>query len=330
MNVAAWMEKATGAEVAGPPVLVQELWSGYGRIERWWLQDAAEPQQGERSVILKVIDPGDSQRDHPRGWSSNLSDDRKRKSYVFERAFYRRHIAELAGRARCPARIADTETSTGGMMILEDLDRAGFGARRTEATDAEIRACIRWLASFHATFMGQEPEGLWERGTYWHLGTRPDELAATQDAQLRAAAPEIDARLGAAQFQTFVHGDAKIANFCFRSDALRDAHQEVAAVDFQYVGGGVGVQDLGYFLGSCLEDRALATQADGYLDVYFEDLAAALAESHAGGHKGAAIEEEWRTLWPYAWADFHRFLAGWSPGHWKLSRYSDEMLRSVL
>lgn len=320
------MEEATGSKVAGPPVLVQGLWSGYGRIERWWLRGEADSSEGGRSVILKVIDPGDRGGNHPRGWDSSLSDSRKRKSYAVERAFYRGHIAKLEGRARSAALIAEIETHTGGMMILEDLDRSGFSARHSEATDAEIRACVRWLATFHAAFMGRGPGDLWERGTYWHLGTRPDELAATKDTKLRNAAPGIDARLGAAKFRTFVHGDAKIANFCFQAATARDANQEVAAVDFQYVGGGVGVQDLSYFLGSCLEDGALAEKADGYLDVYFENLKAALD----GDLDGTAIEREWRALWPFAWADFHRFLAGWAPGHWKLSEYSNQMLRAVI
>lgn len=318
------MEEATGAEVAGAPLLVQELWSDYGRIERWYLRAGA--QAGERSVILKVVDPGEHRQGHPRGWASTRSDERKRRSYGIERTFYRRYVAALSGVARTAARIAEKETPTGGMLILEDLDHAGFGARRSTATDAEIRACIRWLAAFHAAFLGREPEGLWERGTYWHLETRPDELAAIEDERLRAAAPEIDARLGSARFRTLVHGDAKIANFCFRGDGARDAAQEVAAVDFQYVGAGAGVQDLGYFLGSCLDDAALDRHADAYLDVYFDELGAALDDCH----DGPAIEEEWRALWPYAWADFHRFLAGWAPGHWKLSSYSDRMLRSVL
>jgi hypothetical protein len=31
-----------------------------------------------------------------------------------------------------------------------------------------------------------------------------------------------------------------------------------------------------------------------------------------------------------AWADFHRFLKGWSPDHWKLSDYSERVTREVI
>src|SRR5690606_28569084 len=115
-------------------------------------------------------------------------------------------------------------------------DASGFGGRRQQLTDTEITACLRWLAAFHALFMHEAPVGLWEVGTYWHLATRPDERAAMQDLELRHAADAIDRTLNSASHQTIVHGDAKVANFCFASD--RGA---VAAVDFQYVGASAGV-----------------------------------------------------------------------------------------
>ena len=31
-----------------------------------------------------------------------------------------------------------------------------------------------------------------------------------------------------------------------------------------------------------------------------------------------------------AWADFHRFLKGWSPGHWKINSYSEQVVKKVI
>ena len=43
-----------------------------------------------------------------------------------------------------------------------------------------------------------------------------------------------------------------------------------------------------------------------------------------------ALVSEWRDLYPLAWTDFHRFLKGWSPGHWKINSYSERLTREVL
>jgi hypothetical protein len=43
-----------------------------------------------------------------------------------------------------------------------------------------------------------------------------------------------------------------------------------------------------------------------------------------------AVIEEYKTLYKYAWADFYRFLDGWSPGHWKMHDYSKAMTKQVL
>ncbi len=208
--------------------------------------------------------------------------------------------------------------------MLEDIDAAGFPVRRQDATDADMLACLGWLADFHARFLGVAPEGLWPTGTYWHLATRPDELAALADPRLRAAAPLIDARLQQCRLRTFVHGDAKIANFCFPTEG-----DGVAAVDFQYVGGGCGMKDVAYFLSSCMTERECEDRAEGFLDAYFAMLrdALPLAESPIDP---AALDVEWRALYPIAWADFYRFLAGWSPDHWKIHGYSDRVTREVL
>jgi len=42
------------------------------------------------------------------------------------------------------------------------------------------------------------------------------------------------------------------------------------------------------------------------------------------------LEREWRSLFDVAWADFHRFLKGWSPDHWKLNSYSERLTKRVI
>ena len=45
------------------------------------------------------------------------------------------------------------------------------------------------------------------------------------------------------------------------------------------------------------------------------------------------IIREWRYLYPFACADFYRFLAGWSPEHWKIDeelQYQTEIALEAL
>jgi aminoglycoside phosphotransferase (APT) family kinase protein len=217
------------------------------------------------------------------------------------------------------------------LFVLEDLDAAGFGIRRSRVSEAELQACLRWLASFHATFLGEQPESLWKVGSYWHLATRPDELGALGDRALQRAAPKLDERLNRARFRTLVHGDAKLQNFCFAADA-----SAVAAVDFQYVGGGVGVKDLAYFLSSALPAAQLEREADGYVDDYFRELRRALEGRKLGSDGGmpspdfAPLEAEWRELYPFACADFYRFLLGWAGDDAGRDRYLEGVTRALL
>ena len=175
--------------------------------------------------------------------------------------------------------------------------------------------CIRDSASI---------SGLWETGTYWHLETRPDELERMDDPSLKQAASSIDQKLKDSRFLTLVHGDAKLANFCFSSDG-----SDVAAVDFQYVGGGCGMKDLAYFVGSCFRDEEAEHVEEEVLAYYFCQMKIFL-EKMDNPISLNELEKNWRPLYRVAWADFHRFMKGWSPGHWKLSDYSERVSREVI
>jgi hypothetical protein len=264
---------ATGSSVRRS-TRVQTLWGGYGELLRLELANGA-------TVVLKDVHP--PKRD-------DRSHARKVRSYDVESAFYRSYASRTNDACRVARPIAVHAEPHRWLILLEDLDAAGF---RRRARDLE--PCVRWLAAFHARFLGERPEHLWEEGTYWHLATRPDELARTEDRELREGAPLFDRALANARFQTLVHGDAKPANFCFGADG-------VAAVDFQYVGGGCGMKDVAYLLHGSVSAR----EEGELLDRYFAAL---------GGSR--ELEREWRALYPVACADFVRFLAGWSPGSYE-------------
>lgn len=311
---------ALGASGARFTRRLQSLWSGYGELWRVAL-DAAPGAATPASVIVKWVAP-------PRD-EGGRSHGRKLRSYDVELRWYRAYAAECDAVCRVPAALHCSARGGRWLFVLEDLDAAGFSERRSHLGAPEVASCLRWLAHFHARFLGRAPEGLWAVGTYWHLATRPDELAVLSDRRLREAAPLLDARLRAARHQTFVHGDAKVENFCFLAGARAAADQAVAAVDFQYVGGGPGIKDVAYFLSSCLTPRECALTAERHLTTYFQELRAALA-THRPDVDASAVEAEWRELFPVAWADFYRFLLGWAPGAYDHDSYSRELTARAL
>ncbi len=300
----------TGASSLFEKEVIQELWSGYGKILRVGLENAAV-----ESVVVKHVQLPRSNQ-HPRGWNSDIGHQRKVKSYKIETTWYDKYSRD--SRARLPQCLAIEAQGEEVLMVLEDLDEAGYPLRKRSVTWEEIAACLAWLARFHASYLGIVPDGLWEVGTYWHLETRPQELAALDDLRLKEAAPLMDEKLNSCAYKTFVHGDAKLANFCFAKDG------QVAGVDFQYVGGGCGMKDVAYFIGSCLNERECESLEAQILDTYFKCLQSEM------GERNEALETEWRSLYRVAWADFHRFLKGWSPGHWKINSYSERVTAEVI
>ncbi len=308
-----WVCETTGADAVTQTQPMQTLWSGYGTIVRCTLAGGPIP-----SVIVKHVRWPTGQA-HPRGWATDRGHARKVKSYAVESAWYEHHAPRCNASCRVPKCLGTQATQDGVLLALEDLDASGFPRRSAGVTLEDLLGCLSWLANFHATFLGHEPEGLWSEGTYWHLDTRPDEWDALPSGRLKDAAARIAQRLREAPFQTLVHGDAKLANFCFGEPG------EVAGVDFQYVGGGCGMKDVAYFISSCVGEREAKDVVPSMLDHYFGVL-----RKVARGVDTDALEESWRTLYPVAWTDFYRFLQGWSPGHPKIHGYSESLARQVL
>ena len=293
---------------------IQTLCSGYGKILRLTLEGGDWP-----SLIVKLVSPP-TLKNHPRGWSTDFGHQRKLRSYQVEETWYR-HFALNSGHWRTAQFIGAVSEADGQLIAMEDLNAAGYHLRKRAISLTEMKACLSWLANFHAFYLGRAPLGLWEEGTYWHLDTRPEEFRVMRDSALKRKAKVLDQALKSCHYRTLVHGDAKLANFCFAEDG------RVAAVDFQYVGGGCGMKDVAYFLSSCLDEDGCAQFEKELLDHYFDGLRKAVLLDAADYFQ---LENEWRGMYAIAWADFTRFMEGWMPSHGKLHRYSREMVDLAL
>lgn len=293
--------------------IIQSLWSGYGSIKRYYLD--AEP----RSVIVKEINLSANRNEHPRGWNTTVSHERKLRSYQIEMAWYQNMNPLIYQDIRQPKCLYVERSDDQLLLILEDLDKSGFDQRFQELNQPQFFNCLDWLAKFHAHFLKVTSADIWPIGTYWHLDTRKDEWNRMEDGWLKTSASKIDFALNSASFQTIVHGDAKVANFCFNTK-----ENSVAAVDFQYVGHGCGMKDVAYLMSSCLSAEDCFTMEETIFHRYFS-----LLKTYSKLADFEKLEEEWRKLYPLAWADFARFLLGWVPDHYKLNAYSSSKIESA-
>ena len=309
---------------------IQSLWSGYGEIGRYENTDKSNRYFGR--FIVKHIAPPPSYQ-HPRGWDGAAAHQRKLTSYNVEMTFYQYWAENINLTCALPKFIGqaklDKACPDSHVIVMSDLDAEGYPIRLSNASVNVAATCLQWLAKFHAVNLCSRvteawPENLWPIGTYWYLDTRLTEYAAMEQSELKRSAVLLDRKLNNCQFKTLVHGDAKIANFCFSEDL-----SEVAAVDFQYVGAGCGMKDIIYFLGSCLDEIMLEQHFDDLIDVYFEQLSATLLTLN-NKHSFKDIESEWRELIDIAWADFERFLAGWAPTHNKRTSFSHKRTMAAL
>ena len=125
-NFPEFVLEVTKAQGFGQISEIQSLWSGYGSIKRLQLKGA-----GATSVIVKLVSPPNS-ADHPRGWNTGLSHMRKLKSYQVESNWYRQTAMDGSwGAARIPQCYGVHQDGEQVLLVLEDLDAAGFSERRS-------------------------------------------------------------------------------------------------------------------------------------------------------------------------------------------------------
>ncbi|KAL4248865.1 Protein kinase-like domain superfamily protein [Abortiporus biennis] len=187
-------------------------------------------------------------------------------------------------------------------------------------------------------------EGLWKRGTYWYLETRREEMAdidANEHDWLLPWIEKVDDAIEKEieKYGTLLHGDVKGANIVFnrppyphrqnrtkhtkshsKSSTTQDDPLRCALYDFQYVGLGLPVHDLVYFLGTSIESSLLKSPSSEMelLKFYHAAFLEGINETHVTVAKGPGeIVYPFEVLlkhWDLAIVDWYRFMAGW--GFW--------------
>jgi hypothetical protein len=317
LNFKKYLLATTKASKVEEIEVIQSLWSGYGKISRYKLSDSIDNTVVVKNISLNQLN------EHPRGWNTDNSHNRKVKSYEVETYWYENWNQLSNEHCRTPNFIGSFSEGVDQWIVLEDL-KANFPIQKLALAYSEVKVCLKWLANFHATFLNQKPKGLWKIGTYWHLETRPDEFEKIENQELKSKARLIDDLLNNCQYQTIVHGDAKLANFCFSENG-----EQLAAVDFQYIGGGCGMKDVAYFLGSCLSSSECELYEKELLDFYFSELQISIERTRIEIDMNDLIKE-WRQMYPVACTDFTRFLLGWMPSHQKVNKYNLDLMNAVL
>ncbi len=301
-----WILECTKAAKVGETHLVQPLWGGLGEL--WRIELTGGPIE---SAILKCVRASNEQ-------TKSLAEQRKWRSYEIEQRWYERHSPKCGEECRL-ARWYGSRVQPGELLLLlEDLGSGGYAPQKSPSA-RQLKSGLEWLARFHARFVGQRPEGLWEQGTYWNLEYRQEELERTTHPWFKTHAWALDRELRNCRFQTVVHGDAKASNFLWRGE------DEAAVVDFQWVGPGCGMRDVTLLLDRCLGEERCLEEADSWLDHYLETLHSELIRLEQE-LPWEALEAEWRRLYPIAWCDHERLWLGWGQGTQSLGPYTQQLM----
>jgi len=124
--------KASHAKHVERAERIQSLWSGYGEIVRLHMSGSHI-----NTAILKHVKPP-SEVDHPRGWHSDTSHARKLKSYHIEMYWYKNWAKYCDHHCRVPKCYFSNAHNEEFIMLLEDLDAAGFAIRKDTLNNGEI------------------------------------------------------------------------------------------------------------------------------------------------------------------------------------------------
>ena len=284
---AAWMTAALGPDVLHgatvTTVTPRRVGEGRGHLGlsiRVDIEYSTTVPGAPRSVVVKL--PADTPE----------SVETARRGRLYEREF--RFFPELAPRTdvrapRCFAAAFD-RTTDDCALVLEDVS----GRLEVDQLDGcplpQAKQVLQQLARMHASWWQSSslPQQRWlTRFTSEHRLANLHRLFVAGWPQLCAhfedRLPEGAAEIGAAvaeEFvptlrrfdehpQTLLHGDARLDNFMFDAGEVR---APVVLLDWQNVGRGPAIADIGYFVAQNLTPTAIRDHADELLTSYHTEL----------------------------------------------------------
>ncbi|KAJ3530385.1 hypothetical protein NM688_g7717 [Phlebia brevispora] len=285
-------------------------------------------------------------------------------SYDVERWFYH-HLADRLPSHVKLARAYPLPEDQEHNLLLEDLSvDFPFPASGSLGKDATL-CVLDWLAGFHGTYFGihnrdkkllslipppsswsegATTSGIWQRGTYYYLDTRKEELDKVDEEEYAWLLPWVEKVNDAIdreikRFGTIIHGDVKGANIVFSrnpfpprrkgkaSKDVADSSQplQCALYDLQYVGLGLPTLDLVYFFGTSVESSLLSPSTEKeLLQAYHASLSRYLSTPDRAAY---TFDVFWHH-WELAIVDWYRFMAGW--GFWGNDSWVERRAREVV
>ncbi|KAF8469932.1 kinase-like domain-containing protein [Kalaharituber pfeilii] len=328
------------------------LWAGYGSIYRLVIKkhDDSEPL----SIVLKIISPPSSDEEDEGHVRKVISYHVEQWFYIHlaSRLEGKSKVARVYNEFVLEPKNDDSSAMVPTVLAIEDLNAAGFqypcGGSISGMKHAT--AVLKWLAGMHATFWGENvasvppptcaagtEHGVWQHGGYWYLATRgaemQDLISSGEHPSLGRWGSWVDKKLWPAAGttgdptwatswigRTIVHGDTKGANILFSHAPGKPgpAGELVTAAiyDFQYVGHGLGVIDLAYFLGTTISARLMAQHEEELKQFYFEAVNDILRR--IGKQDNGWTREVFEEQLKWALVDWARFMGGWGVwGNWR-------------
>lgn len=281
------------------------LWAGYGQIVSI---NATNVHNQQCSLVVKQFIP-------PKTRDESEDHCRKVRSYSVESSFYKTVSPQMRARGvLVPQLMGVSEEDDGVMIVMSDLSDHGtyYTRRGNQLTIEEGKALLSWLAKFHAVHFRttDPPQGLWNEGSFWQLGTRQDELDDLEEEWVRlgldrSKAEEIHKIITNTRFRTVIHGDAKAANFFFYP-GQGDVPLEIGGYDFQYCGMATPLRDVAYLICCSIQGCLVHEYEEDLLSHYYTELTSSLCPEHAEEYP----MEEFREMYNLCIVDLARFMSG--------------------